>query len=307
MALPFYKIDFSLEQRALLKGQQVELLFAIDTAGTAVLEDIKGISESAIRDSLYKASAGVPLFYPRQVNGAKEPSLYFLQFELPEYRQVRSLQPQLYPMQFVRHRYEDYEYIHKSGQRLDILIGGAGNAFLGKPADHLSPGGGLKMDIMYTGAKGYGAGLVMSMYGNSLRKPYPIYAHREHNNAPPTFMLGIGLNKLLQQKKRSELQAQLELNYAGQNIIPKEDEHDNNYVQLSGFSPGLVLHYLIKLGKDKTSFYYTQPSVLNHYLNLHGALRPLFLDLKEASGVMLEVGVSYRLTNHLVDEYRLKQ
>ncbi|RIJ41931.1 hypothetical protein [Pontibacter oryzae] len=305
--LPFYKIDFSPAQRELLQGQSVELLFLVNTTGTATLEDIKGTSDSAIRDSLRQAAATMPEFYPSMAGNKKVEALYFLQFELPTYTQARLVQPSLHPLFFIQHAYEDYEYIHKSGKRLDILMGAAANAFAGKPAEYLSPGGGIKMDIMYTGAKGYGGGMVMSIYGNQLKKPYHINSAREQTSAPPTFLLGVGINKILKQQERNELQSQLELTYAGQNIVPKEDTHDEDWVQLQGFSPGLVLHYLIKLGKDKTSFYYTQPAIVNHSLNLHSAVRPLFLNLKEASGVMLELGVSYRFTTHLVDEYRLKQ
>lgn len=306
VALPFYKINFSPAQLSLLQQKEIELIFAVDTAGVATLEDINGIHEKAIRDSLQRASAKVPRFYPRVADRVKENSLYFLQFKLPDYStgNTATMQPNLY--HYKQYAYEDYEYIHTSG-RLDILLGAAGNAFLGAPSKYLQPGGGMKVDMLYTGGKGFGAGMVMSFYGNKLKQNYPIASNREPNSVPPTLLIGLAANKILKKQERKELHAQLELSYAVQNITPKQDAEDEDWVQLQGFSPGLVLNYLIKLGKDRTSFYYGQPSIINHHLNLHGAVRPVFFNLKEATGVMVELGVSYRLTTHLVDEYRLKQ
>ena len=309
MALPFYKIKFSKEQRALLKQKEIELVFSIDEQGVAKLEDIQGIADQAIQDSLQQAAAKVPKFHPRTVDGAKESSLYFLKFQLPDYGTENILsRPQGYfSGNYTEPALEDFEYIHKSGERLDILFGAVGNTFVGKPADYLSPGGGMKMDLMYTGKRGYGGGMIMSFYGNKLKQNYPINSSRDQNSAPPTLLIGAGINKVLQVKEKSELMVQLELSYAVQNITPKLETQDEDWVQLNGFSPGLVLNYLRKIGKDKPVYYYGRPSIFNHYVNFHGAIRPVFFDLKEATGLMAELGVSYRLGIQAVDEYRLKQ
>lgn len=309
VALPFYKINFSGQQRALLQEKEVELIFSVDTVGLATLEDINGIDDAAIQDSLRQAATKVPRFYPRTIDGKKESALYFLQFQMPVYSEAQTVAQQRMSLlhTYKEHPYEAYDYIHKSGQRIDVQIGAVGNAFVGRPGKYLYPGGGMKLDVLYTGKKGIGAGMVMSMYGNKLRKHYPIASIREPNSAPPTILMGVGIHKLLQVKERNELHAQLELSYAAQNITPKLEHEDEDWTQLRGFSPGIVLNYLLKIGKDKTAFYYAQPSIMNHYLNLHGAVRPVFFNLREATGVMVEVGVSYRLTSHFVDEYRLKQ
>ncbi|WP_266205346.1 hypothetical protein [Pontibacter kalidii] len=308
VALPFYKINFSKEQKELLQEKEIELIFLISADGTPVLEDVNGIDDAAILDSLRHAATQVSMFYPRTVDGVKESSLYFLQFQLPKYEtKEASMQRQgIFRTKYKEPVYEDFEYIHKSGQRLDVLMGATANAFLGKPGAYLHPGGGMKVDLMYTGKKGIGGGMVMSFYGNELKQDYPISSSREQNSAPPTLLLGLAANKAFAAKERTEFMAQVELAYAVQNVTPKLEHGDEDWVQLEGFSPGIVLSYLVQLGKDKPGINYGTPSITNHYLNIHAAVRPVFFNLKEATGFMVEVGVSYRLSSHFVDEYRLK-
>ena len=308
VALPFYKIKFTPEQKEQLRQKEIELVFEVDEHGIATLESIQGITNSDILDSLQRAATKIPAFRPRVVDGVRESSIYFLKFQLPDYNTEVSQQRKqiFFPNNYIEPALEDFEYIHKSGIRLDMLIGAVGNIFMGRPGDYLLPGGGMKLDMFLTGSKGYGGGMIMSFYGNKQKQGYPIISSRDQNSAPPTLLLGAGINKLLQVKEKSELMAQLELSYAVQNITPKLDEHDQDWVQLQGFSPGLVLNYLLKIGKDKATYYYGSPSILSHYINVHGAVRPVFFNLKEATGIMAEVGISYRFGIHAVDEYRLK-
>jgi hypothetical protein len=286
LALVYYKIDFTKEQRKALQDKEIEFIYLIDPAGHATLEEINGVVEKAILDSLQQATSRLPRFYPRRVNGIAE-----------SFQQAASYQETAY---------EDFAYIHKSGARLDILFGGVANGFLGSPGKYLGPGGGMKIEIMGIGKKGIGGGLLMSFYGNKLRQNYPIDSDRAQNSAPPTMLVGFGLNKALVKKERREFNAQVEFNYAIQNITASLGENDKDWTQLKGFSPGLVGNYLIQVGKNKTAYYYGSPSIFCHYLNIHGAVRPVFFNLKEARGVMLELGLSYRLGTHFVDEYRLK-
>ncbi|AKD04511.1 hypothetical protein POKO110462_06955 [Pontibacter korlensis] len=309
VALPFYKINFSKEQKELLQQKEIELIFFIDVDGTPTLEDVNGIDDAAIQDSLQHAATKVTMFYPRTVNSLKESSLYFLQFQLPKYEtEQASMQRQsIFKLEYKQPAYDDFEYIHKSGQRLDVAFGIAANAFLGKAGEYLHPGGGMKVDLMYTGKKGVGGGLVMSFYGNEQKKDYPINSGREQTHTPPTLIVGLAANKAFAAKERTEFNAQVELAYAVQKVTPKLEHEDDDWVQLKGFSPGFVINYLIKLSKDKPGFFYGMPSITNHYLNVHAAVRPVIFNLKEACGVMLELGISYRLGSHLIDEYRLKQ
>ncbi|MFT2010099.1 hypothetical protein ACMA1I_15605 [Pontibacter sp. 13R65] len=306
LGLTYYKIDFTKEQRKLLQDKEIELTFLVDTSGVATLEDIKGVTDKAIRDSLQNASQKLPIFEPYTVNGEKESALYFLKFQLPKYRVADEQTAMQSMLTYNEASYEDFEYIHKSGERLDLLLGGVANTFLGSPGSYLHPGGGMKVDVMYRGRTGIGGGLIMSFYGNKLKQDYPILSGREQNPAPPTLLIGIGLNKTILKKERSESMLQAELALASQNITPRLGNEDEDWTQLKGFSPGLVGNYLIQFGKNRMYYAYGSPSIYSHYLNLHGAIRPVFLDLKQATGVMLELGVSYRFGAHIVEEYRLK-
>lgn len=303
VALHYYKINFTREQQTILQEVEIEFIFSVDEEGVPTLEDIKGIEDEAILDSLHYTSQRLPPFQPRMQNGQSESSFYFLKLQFPKYSYIE------YPhalQQYRTLRYEDFEYIQKSGDRVDVLIGGLVNSFLGSPADYLAFGGGMKMDLMYIGKKGTGGGLVMNFYGNRLKQEYPVNSPRQQNSAPPTLLMGLALSKILYEKEKEEFNLQLELNYAIQNVTARIGEYDPDWVQLKGFSPGVVGNYLFKIGKDKTSHYYGSPTIYNHYLNVHGAVRPVFFDLKEATGVMIEVGLAYRMGYHFISAYRIK-
>jgi hypothetical protein len=306
LVLEYYRIDFTKEQRKVLQDNEIEFIYSIDQDGVATLEEIKGVNDKAIRDSLQQVTSRLPRFKPGTVDGNKVSSLYLLKIEFPSYRPTAENPAFQEAIWYQEADYDDFEYIHKSGRRLDAVFGGAANAFLGDPGKYLGPGGGMKVEVMVTGKKGVGAGMVMSFYGNKLKQKYPITSGRDQNTAPPTMLLGLGLNKILVQKERKEFNLQAEFNYAIQNVVPPIGDSGEGLVQLKGFSPGLVGNYLIQIGKNKTSYYYGSPTILNHYINLHAAIWPVFFNLKQATGLMTEIGLSWRLGTHFVDEYKLK-
>ena len=141
---------------------------------------------------------------------------------------------------------------------------------------------------------------------NKLKKDFPIASLRPQNSAPPTLFIGLALSKSVMSGKRNELILQLELNMAFQNITAKLNDTDKEWTQFKGFSPGLVAHYLVQIGKSKFT-HYAEPMLTNHYINFHGAIRPLFYDVKQANGVMVELGFSYRLVGKYVEDYKLKK
>lgn len=308
VAVEYYKIDFTKEQREILEEVELEFIYSISEEGIPSLEKINGISDKAILDSLRQKTNDLPRFYPRRVNGIRENSVYFMKLQFPKYEVANFNSTTTYQntFRYKRARYEDFEYIHKSGDRLDILIGGVTNFFTGKPADYLEMGGGMKMDLMYMGKKGIGGSLVMSFYGNDLKQDFPIASSREQNTAPPTLLIGLGINKSLFKTERTEFIGQVELQYAVQNITPRLEEVDHDFTQFQGFSPGIVGNYVIQLGRNKASLYYGSPTLFTHNLNLHAAIRPMFFNFKEATGMMFELGISYRIAFFFVDEFRLK-
>src|SRR5688572_2848260 len=151
VALVYLKIDFTKDQRTLLQDIPIEFIYGIDTAGVATLEKVNGISDKAILDSLYKKNPKLPPFKPGTINGIKTNSIYMMQIQFPKYKLAANYVGMQDAIHYRQTAYEDFEYIHLSGQKVDILFGGAVNAFLGNPAAYLKPGGGFRTAFILTG------------------------------------------------------------------------------------------------------------------------------------------------------------
>jgi len=88
LAVKYYGIDFTKEQRQLLKDKEVELIFQVDSEGKHKLSEVNGISDKEIIDSLKQKTKEVENFLPRIRNGIAEPSIYFIKFEFPTYNLI---------------------------------------------------------------------------------------------------------------------------------------------------------------------------------------------------------------------------
>jgi len=302
LALIYYKINFTSAQRKMLEDVPLEFMYSVDANGNATLEDIKGIDDAAILDSLVAKSVRLPKFQPRVKDGIAESSIYFMKLTFPKYRLVNSYTA--YPANRVT--MDDFETIERSHWRQDIFFAGAANAFAGNAAEYLRPGGGFRMEFMYMNEKTVGGGLVISLFGNGSKKDYPIATSRAQNNAPPTMFVGGAVNRILISKERHELNAQLEFSYALQNVVSR-DKTNNDYLQLKGFSPGITINYLMAFGKDRVQYTFgPRPMLIRNAVNFHAAVRPVFFNLHQASGVMFELGIGYRLSMYSILSYDLK-
>jgi hypothetical protein len=304
LALEYYKIDFDKQQRAKLEGVELEFIFNVDTLGQGTLEKIHGLDDSTMIGIMQNTTKNAVKFYPRTVNGEKEASIYFMKLRFPTYQALQNQLGYLRIYKTPKYNMEDFEQINLSGKSVGVLLGGVTNGFLGNVSNYLNIGGGMRMEVMLTAKKGFGGSLMMSFYGNKLKKDFPINSTRAQNSAPPTLFVGVGLTKSVKAQKRNELILQLELNMAVQNITPKLGDMDKEWTQFKGFSPAFVAHYLVQIGKSQFT-HYAEPVVTNQYINFHGAIRPLFFGVKEANGVMLELGLSYRLVGKYVEDYKL--
>src|SRR5690554_4024143 len=151
LALRYYDIEFTPEQRQLLKGVEVEMIYFVSDSGVARLESVNGIHNRAIRDSLFARNDDLPRFKPQMTRGIAKQSLYFMQMQFPEY--IIRPQDRLYnsPIFFQKLEMDDFEFIELSGARLDLIIGGMVNTFIGSPGDYLNTGGGMKLELAMTG------------------------------------------------------------------------------------------------------------------------------------------------------------
>ncbi|MEM0993100.1 MAG: hypothetical protein AAF847_11510 [Bacteroidota bacterium] len=306
VALEYYKIDFTKQQRALLENQSIVFIYWIEINGVPTLENINGIEDPAILDSLIARTAFIPNFQPQLQNGTPVPSIYMMQITFPTYRFTEQQLGYRAAQAYRAADIDEFEYINKSGIRLDLLFGGLVNQPTFNAAEYLKTGGGAKMDIILFFKPLTGIGLNMTFYANGLKQDFPINSTREQFSTPLSLLMGFNYNKILKTNAKNEWQLQLEANLAIQNLTKRLDSDDTEWTQLRGFSPGVLLHYTMRFGKEKTNYYYGKPSIFSNYINIHLGVRPLLLDLKEASGVLMEMGVAYRWGIHHVDAYRLK-
>lgn len=302
LAVKYYGIDFNKEQRKYLKNIEIEFIFQIDEEGSPILSEVNGVSDQVIIDSLKTKTSEIPKFHPRIKNGIPEPSIYFMQLTFPNYviqNDLRAIQTQA--QYYQEATLEDFEYIEKFNQRIDVTFGGVINQFIGKPSNYLGLGGGARIDVSYTDKRLFLYGLNMSFYGNRLKKEYPINIDREQLSAPVTGLVGAMFGKWY-----GRFNIQGEINVAVQNVSEKLNENDSEWIQLEGWSPGLLINYPIRIGADKNIGHYMSPTIFNNNINLHLGIKYLFFSIPEAKGAMLEFGLSYRMTFYSVSKYKLK-
>lgn len=299
LSLPYLAINFSSEQRQQLKGRELEFVFSVNADGSASLYKVNGVAAPDILDSLYSTILPNPAFHPRVVNGITEGTVYFLNLTYPRYGHPGSYH-------YKEPGLSDFDYIDTSGPRMDMLLGGVFHTLAGNTQDYLRSRGGGKVDLLFTNGKGNGGGLVMTAFGNSLKRAYPVPTLRPQDKNQAILLVGGAYVRRWLEKGRRELSVQLELNYALQNLVTTNPPDDNYYVQVQGVSPGVILNYSVPLGRDRLSNYYGRPALVRNKANFHGAIRPLFMDNREASGCLFELGVGYRLQFIFVREFRLR-
>jgi len=220
-----------------------------------------------------------------------------MQLVFPTYKMNRAFPTPIFRLAGL----DDFEYIKKSPSKFDMTIGAVMNQFIGKPANHLKLGSGINMDLTYTDKRSYTYGLNTSIYINKLKQDYPLQTQREQFETPNTVSLGFIFGKWF-----PKFNIQSEIAYVAQNVTERIDANDDEWVQLRGWSPGIAINYPIKFGKDRPYVNYGIPTVINNFMNLHFGVKYLDLSLKEASGLMLEVGLSYRMTVFKIKDYKLK-
>lgn len=86
LALSFYDIEFTPEQRTLLNQRPIELHFFVSDEGAGRLESVNGTRNSAIIDSLFAAAQSIPDFVPATRGGAPVQSLYSMKMTFPTYQ-----------------------------------------------------------------------------------------------------------------------------------------------------------------------------------------------------------------------------
>jgi hypothetical protein len=304
LALQYLKIEFTPQQRAILDNVSLELIFSVDTAGYAILEDVNGINDKAIIDSLMNRTPYLPPFKPVRIEGHPADGVYTMMLQYPTYSR-NVIRTQRVPQTYKKLKREDFETFELGG-RMDALVGGMVNGFTGTAHDFLGVGGGMKVDLSFSGKRGYGGGITIGFYGNNRKKDYPIDPLRKQDEAPLTLVIGPVINKTLFRKDRKSVLVQFEPTYNIQSISSRENNQDKDFIQFKGFSPGVTLHNMVMLGKENFSDTYS-PALFGHFVNVHAGIRPLFYNSSAGKGIMFEIGLSYRMLYLFMESYILKE
>lgn len=302
LALLYYGIEFTKEHRKEIEGVEIEFVFEVDETGKAQLAELNGVANSIIEDSLMSKNKEMIEFLPSIKDGIAQSAFYFMKLTLPSYQETEIVRGWWMADAYREAKLEDFAVLKKSNRRFDILFGGAVNQFIGSPSNYLKIGGGIKMDLTYANQNQYYYGLLMAAYFNGRKKDYSISSTREQFSSVPSIVMGAIIGKWY-----DKFGLQAELSFAAQNITEKLNDSDKDWVQFRGFSPALVLNYPMRFGKDKPYYYYGSPALYSNYMNLHLGVRHWFLSEKEASGLMLEFGLAYRLVVHGINEYQFRK
>lgn len=296
LALAFYDIEFTGEQRKVLSQKPLEYFFYVSDAGVARLESVNGINNSAILDSLYSFRENLPPFTPATRGGVAVQSLYSMQMTFPDY-DVAFVNFGSRPVG--KYRLADFDTLAVDHNYFQMLIGGYACGFTGTANDFLKTGGGLKFEVLGFGSKQMYYGMNMAFNGNKQKKPYFVDDERDQNEVPPTLFLGVTVGRFV-----DNFLVQLDANIVVQNIVSVDTNSEEDPVQFWGFSPGLIVNYPIPIA-SRINISYLGQFQTNHYINLHAGYRSLFMDDNQGLGGMWEVGVSYRIGTRQLKYFKL--
>lgn len=299
LAISYYGIEFEEQQKELIKGRKIELIYEVDALGKPILQEVNGIQDPIVIDSFYQKTSQLDPFFIRDNDGEPQSYIYFLQLQFPEYEvNNRMYYSSIREIQLFRNsNVNDFESIQYARSGMDIYFGGIFNSYMN---DNLGFGGGMDIDMNYVWDQKYLFGLNMVIHGNKRNQNFNIPVFKEQDNFIGSISLGGHFGKKI---NRNTLQ--VELNWSAMNVITKKDQFDFGY-QTRGWSTGLIYLRSIPIGSKKPSFLYGSPVITQHNLTLSGAIKYMSFGLKEASGLLLEVGLGYLLEINEVKSYEIK-
>lgn len=300
LAIKVLGIEFTQAQRDSLDGKSIELIYIVDIMGVGQLTEINGVKDKAIQDSIFNANAPFLLFESEIFNGEPRESIYFLKIFFPKYYK-RFNQPVIIDrFSFNMLKMENFDSLTLSKTSSGMVFGGIMNQFVGSMSDYLGLGGGMKIDFYYR-SKNLIAGLNMNVYGTKRKKDFPINSIRPQGKYPSMIIIGpsLGFHK-------SRWSFTMEVDFCRMNLVYSTDTNTKDGFSTDGWSPGLILAYRLPIFQDKPLYYYNSPYVLTQNIQFSLAIRKFFVDLPEASGTMLELGICYDLNYRSIKSFKLK-
>ncbi|MBK8444927.1 MAG: hypothetical protein IPL35_16630 [Sphingobacteriales bacterium] len=100
LAIKYYGINFTKEQRKEIGNVEIEIIYSIDEFGNPILSEINGISNPHIIDSLKNKTSEIGLFNPQIVDGIPVPSIYFIKLTFPTYSFTQQI-PNLFSRKYI--------------------------------------------------------------------------------------------------------------------------------------------------------------------------------------------------------------
>jgi hypothetical protein len=300
LAIKVLGIEFNQNQRDSLNGKSVELIYSVDFMGIGKLEEVNGVKDQSILDSIFKANEPFIAFNPEIFNGEPREALYFLQVHFPKYNKSINQPVIIDRFSFNFLKIDDFDTLHLSKNSSSILIGGLMNQFLGHANQYLGFGGGMKMDILYK-TPNILVGLNLNIYGSKRKKDFVISHFGQQANYPSILLIGPTIGYI---KRRWSLAA--ELDYLLFNIIYNTSDKVKDGYQVNGSSFGLIYSYRLPVARQKPFYYYNMPYILSQNISFTLGVRRLEMKVKEASGIMIDFGLHYELDYRGIKKFRLK-
>ena len=294
------KVKLRRAERREVSNQELYVELEISEEGKVLSAKVVNAPVLSVAQKIQKACMDLPDFIPATYEGIEIESLY---------RFTLNYQKQAYfpnPRNLYVPDYDEFAEIIEKPRKFDLYFNGSMNFFGGNIGQRLGLGGGIGFGMLF-GGKHFSAGFDMTIYGNKLRRNFDLEDERKQYKAPPTFYVGLTLAKEWPLNKKRSIQLQSHFNFASMNLIPEEENGNRDFVHFDGFSTGLRCHYLILLGKPKVSVYGAAgPTLFKSFLHVYVGAFGHFLEEQQASGVLGEIGIGYRMRLRGIKEYTLK-
>lgn len=305
----YYRIDFTQEETDYLRTHSPELIFSVNESGKAKLEKVNDIAMQSIIDSLMHVNDQLPGFYPERVNGIAQQGVYFLRLSWPNYQAYSTpgviTNPIVTYYNPVRKKLSDFSEISYRGPRYDMVIGGFAASFGGNIGTSLNKGWGTKFDFMIYGSKGWGGGFGTTFVIAKERSNDPSVPVPQQFNTHLITMFNGSFGKIFGEgKPGGQLSLQIE---PGFGLTDASMSNTSDHALSLGFIPGVAAHYLLPLGKGRMARPYFLPIAYRQFLSFHVAVRQLMFNVQETRGTVYEFGLSYRLSQRPVMNYKLKE
>jgi hypothetical protein len=308
LQIVYYRIDFTQEETDYLRTHTPEMIFSVSEYGKARLEKVNDIDRQSIIDSLMNMNNRLPDFYAARVNGRPEQGVYFLKLTWPNYQYQNGMNNinSMMTLQYnpVLRKLSDLEDITYRGPRFDMTIGAFMPTFGGNISKYLDKGWGTRFDFMIYGRKGWGGGFGTTLVIGKPKMVSPAIPLRYNRSHLITIING-SFGKIFDFKRAGQFAIQFEPGFG----ITDASIAPNTSADVAvgvGFIPGVTAHYLLPFGPGRMSRQYFLPVAYRQFLSIHVAARQLMFNTEETTGMIYEVGLSYRLMQRPVLNYKPK-